>query len=202
MGLGARHWRPPAGRPVRVSESRRFRRSLACRSRISPPTIRRLRQGNHGVSRGAARQRRSRRGPRESRHVRGAARPPARGRGRLARGDCAAAAVRPGYVYLAESSAPSAGSRKPSACFATPSRRCRQRPTPFNALGLSLARQHRLPEALDALARAAALEPDHRVSRTCWPWRIPTRARTRSISTLERAHRRHPADLDILRALI
>ena len=69
--------------------------------------------------------------------------------------------------------------------------------------GLSLVRQRRLPEALDALSRAAALAPDQ--SRFAYVLAVAlhdTGATAQSISTLERAHRRHPGDLDILRALI
>ncbi len=93
---GARaDWRPAAGRPRARGASRCDRG--ACRGAEDLFLRRRtagLRRGRHRVPRGAARQRRSRRVPRESRHARGAAWPPARGRGRLARGDCAAAAVR------------------------------------------------------------------------------------------------------------
>ena len=73
----------------------------------------------------------------------------------------------------------------------------------YNALGLSLVRQRRLPEALDALSRAATLAPDEpRFAYVLAVALHDTGATARSISTLERAHRRHPGDLDILRALI
>ena len=59
----------------------------------------------------------------------------------------------------------------------------------FNALGLSLVRQRRLPEALDALSRAAALAPDQ--SRFAYVLAVAqhdTGATAQGISTLERAH--------------
>ena len=73
----------------------------------------------------------------------------------------------------------------------------------YNALGLALVRQRRVPEALDALSRAAAMAPDE--PRFAYVLAIAlhdTGAKAQSRATLEAAERRHPADLDILRALI
>ena len=73
----------------------------------------------------------------------------------------------------------------------------------YNALGLSLVRQQRLPEALDALTRAAALAPyEPRFAYVLAVALHDTGAIGRSVATPEAAHRRHPGDLDILRALI
>lgn len=73
----------------------------------------------------------------------------------------------------------------------------------YNALGLALVRQRRLPEALDALARAATLAPDRpRFAYVLAVALYDTGAIARAIATLEAAHRRHPGDLDILRALV
>ena len=66
----------------------------------------------------------------------------------------------------------------------------------YNALGLSLARQRRMPEALDALARAAALEPgEPRFAYVLAVAQHDTGAKATSIATLDLAHQRHPADL-------
>jgi Tfp pilus assembly protein PilF len=73
----------------------------------------------------------------------------------------------------------------------------------YNALGLSLVRQRRMPDALDALTRAAALAPNE--SRFAYVLAVAqhdTGATAQAVATLERAHRRHPGDLDMLRALI
>jgi Flp pilus assembly protein TadD len=71
-----------------------------------------------------------------------------------------------------------------------------------HALGLLRVRQQRLPEALDALARAAALAPEQ--PRLAYVYAVAlhsTGGRERALSVLADAQQRHPGDREILLAL-
>jgi Flp pilus assembly protein TadD len=71
-----------------------------------------------------------------------------------------------------------------------------------HALGLSLVRQQRLPEALAELAKATELHPD--VPRYAYVYSIALREMghiQQALQVLQDAHHRHPSDPQILVAL-
>lgn len=75
-------------------------------------------------------------------------------------------------------------------------------PEPPHLLGLILARQQRMPEALELLGRAARLGPD--VPRFQYVYGIALHSAGRvseAVTVLERAHERAPNDWDVLLAL-
>ncbi|HKW53459.1 MAG TPA: cytochrome c3 family protein [Stellaceae bacterium] len=72
-----------------------------------------------------------------------------------------------------------------------------------HAMGLLLARQHRLPEATQMLARAAALDPQR--ARYTYVYAIALSSagqKDEALRLLAESHTRHPADRDILAALV
>ena len=72
-----------------------------------------------------------------------------------------------------------------------------------HALGLVLAREHRMPEALAMLAKAAALDPQQ--SRYAYVYAIALNAtgeRDKALRVLEDNHLRHQADRETLMALV
>jgi predicted CXXCH cytochrome family protein len=72
-----------------------------------------------------------------------------------------------------------------------------------HSLGLLLVRQHNYAEALDQLRQAAALAPDN--ARYAYVYAIAlssTGAVPQAVEVLERTHRQHPADPDVLTALV
>ena len=72
-----------------------------------------------------------------------------------------------------------------------------------HALGLSLVRQKRLPEALEELERAVMLDPEEpRYSYVLAIALNDSGQGGRALETLEQAHERHPADRDLLLALV
>lgn len=74
---------------------------------------------------------------------------------------------------------------------------------PPHALGLLLARQHRLGEAIAMLAKAAALDPQR--PRYAYVYAIALNSQGQAmeaIRILEESHARHPADRETLTALI
>ena len=74
---------------------------------------------------------------------------------------------------------------------------------PIHALGLLKARQKKYPEALGLLARAAALLPANvRYSYVYAVALNSNRQTNKAITVLERAHKRRPADRDVLLALV
>jgi cytochrome c-type biogenesis protein CcmH/NrfG len=75
-------------------------------------------------------------------------------------------------------------------------------PAPRHALGLSLAREKRMPEALAALAESVRLAPDD--ARYAYVYGVAlhdTKRAPEAIRVLESALARHPYDRDILFAL-
>ncbi len=71
-----------------------------------------------------------------------------------------------------------------------------------HSLGLTLVRLGRLPEALDELGRAAALDPG--TSRYAYAWGLALHESgepARALEALEAAHERHPGDPALLEAL-
>ena len=71
-----------------------------------------------------------------------------------------------------------------------------------HALGLSLVRQKRLPEAIDELWRAARLAPDE--PRYAYVYAVAlhgTGKSERALEVLRAAHEKHPGDIEILLAL-
>ena len=73
----------------------------------------------------------------------------------------------------------------------------------YHALGLSLVRQQRLREAIPELAQAAQLRPD--VPRYAYVYGVALHEASQvqqAIQVLTEAHQRHPADRDILAALV
>jgi tetratricopeptide (TPR) repeat protein len=71
------------------------------------------------------------------------------------------------------------------------------------ALGLSLVRQKRLRDAIPALAKAAQLRPD--LPRYAYAHAVAlheTKEIKRALEVLARAHKRHPADREVLTALV
>ena len=74
---------------------------------------------------------------------------------------------------------------------------------PLHALGLLKARQKRYPEAVTLLSRAAALQPDN--TRYSYVYAVALQSSGqagRAIQVLEEAHKRHPADREILSGVI
>ncbi len=71
----------------------------------------------------------------------------------------------------------------------------------WHALGLLLVRGERAEEALEALSRAAALEDDSRYTYVYGVALYSTGRSRDAIPVLERGHRRHPGDPDLLFAL-
>jgi Tfp pilus assembly protein PilF len=72
-----------------------------------------------------------------------------------------------------------------------------------HSLGLLLVRQHNYTEALDQLRLATELAPDN--ARYAYVYAIAlnsTGAPDKATALLERTHRRHPADADVLLALV
>jgi len=72
-----------------------------------------------------------------------------------------------------------------------------------HALGLLLVRQHNYPEALTELRQASEFAPDN--ARYAYVYAIAlnsTGSSAQALGLLERTHRRHPADRDVLIALI
>ena len=71
------------------------------------------------------------------------------------------------------------------------------------ALGLYLVRKHDYPEALDLLRRAHELIPDH--ARYAYVYAVALNssgAGGEALALLEEAHQQHPADRNVLMALV
>jgi Flp pilus assembly protein TadD len=72
-----------------------------------------------------------------------------------------------------------------------------------HSLGLFLVRQHDYPGALDLLRQASELAPDN--ARYAYVYAVAlnsTGAQGEALALLERTHRQHPADRDVLMALV
>ena len=72
-----------------------------------------------------------------------------------------------------------------------------------HSLGLFLVRQHDYPGALDLLRQASELAPDN--ARYAYVYAVAlnsTGAQSEAMALLERTHQRHPADREVLMALI
>jgi predicted Zn-dependent protease len=73
----------------------------------------------------------------------------------------------------------------------------------YHALGLLLVRQNKIPEAMDAFEESVKLSPDN--TRYSYVYAVALNDignKSESIRVLEEAHRRRPADREVLYALI
>ncbi len=108
----------------------------------------------------------------------------------------------PGYLNLADLYRTSGREKDADQVLRDGLRIHESSPEIHHALGLSLVRQQRLAEALESLGRAASLAPE--VPRFSYVYGVglhSTGQTDRGLEELERAHRRHPADRELLEAL-